>query len=239
MGDNILLIGATGLVGRSVIAHAGGLALTVLARRDVDDLPERHALLVAPPQRWPDIIAAERPAVLISCLGTTIRAAGSQAAFRAVDHDLILSAARGARLGGAAHMIVVSSVGASAKSGNFYLRTKGETEAGLRALGFDRLDVLRPGLLTGDRPDRDGGGALHRCAAPRLAAPLPVDSRRNGREGDRRARIPPRKRHPCSRKRRDPRARRLTLRRAPAKARASAGARKGFGRPRGRARGAE
>ncbi|PAL23259.1 NAD-dependent dehydratase [Sphingopyxis sp. GW247-27LB] len=152
MGDNILLVGATGLVGRSVIAEAGELALTVLARRDVDDLPERHALLVAPPQRWPDIIAAERPAVLISCLGTTIRAAGSQAAFRAVDHDLILSAARGARLGGAARMIVVSSVGASAKSGNFYLRTKGETEAGLRALGFDRLDVLRPGLLTGDRP---------------------------------------------------------------------------------------
>ncbi len=152
MGDHILLVGATGLVGRRVIAHAGELALTVLARRDVDDLPERHAPLVAPPQRWPDIIAAERPAVLISCLGTTIRAAGSQAAFRAVDHDLILSAARGARLGGAAHMIVVSSVGASAKSGNFYLRTKGETEAGLRALGFDRLDVLRPGLLTGDRP---------------------------------------------------------------------------------------
>ena len=148
----ILLVGATGLVGRSVVQEAGDLSLTILARRDPGDLPDRHLLLVAPPERWADMIAAQQPEVLVSCLGTTIRTAGSQAAFRAVDRDLILSAARGARVGGAARMIVVSSVGASARSRNFYLRTKGETEEGLRALGFDRLDMIRPGLLTGKRP---------------------------------------------------------------------------------------
>jgi uncharacterized protein YbjT (DUF2867 family) len=179
MDNRLLLIGATGLVGRSVIAQAGALAQTALARRDVDDLAENRALLVAPPERWPDIIAAEQPAVLISCLGTTIRAAGSQAAFRAIDHDLILAAAHGARIGGAAHMIVVSSVGASAKSGNFYLRTKGETEAGLRALGFDRLDILRPGLLTGNRqgPPRLGEG-IAMAAAPLADALLHGSLRR-------------------------------------------------------------
>lgn len=158
--SDILLVGATGLIGRAVIAVAAGRRLTILARRPMDDVPERHALLVAPPERWADMIAAERPPVLVCCLGTTIRQAGSQAAFRAVDHDLILSAARGAMLGGATQMIVVSAVGASAQSRNFYLRTKGETEDGLRALGFDRLDIMRPGLLTGERagPPRLGEG---------------------------------------------------------------------------------
>lgn len=163
-----LLVGATGMIGRAVIAHAADSPLTVLARRDIGDLPGHHAPLVAPPDRWADIIAAEAPATMICCLGTTIRQAGSQAAFRAVDHDLILSAARGAKLGGARHMIVVSAVGASAKSSNFYLKTKGETEEGLRALGFERLDLLRPGLLTGDR---DGPARLWEGLAI-IAAPL-------------------------------------------------------------------
>lgn len=161
--SDALIVGATGLVGRAVIDNFGGRKLTIVARREVAG----HAALVAPPERWGDIIAAERSAILISCLGTTIRQAGSQAAFRAVDHDLIMAAARGARAGGASHMIVVSSVGASAKSSNFYLRTKGETEEGLRALGFDRLDIMRPGLLTGDRegPARLGEG-IAMVAAP-------------------------------------------------------------------------
>lgn len=161
--SDALIVGATGLVGRAVIDTFGAQKMTILARREVAG----HAALVAPPERWGDIIAAGRPALLISCLGTTIRQAGSQAAFRAVDHDLILAAARGARAGGTPHMIVVSSVGASAKSNNFYLRTKGETEEGLRALGFDRLDIMRPGLLTGDRegPARLGEG-IAMVAAP-------------------------------------------------------------------------
>jgi nucleoside-diphosphate-sugar epimerase len=162
-----LLVGATGMIGQAVIANAGERQLTILARRELDDLPEEHALLVAPPERWADIIAVERPAVLISCLGTTIRQAGSQAAFRAVDHDLILSAAKGARMAGTRQMILVSAVGASANSRNFYLKTKGETEDGLRALGFERLDILRPGLLMGDRagPKRLGEG-IAMVAAP-------------------------------------------------------------------------
>src|SRR3546814_323932 len=85
----ILLIGATGMVGRAVIGHFGSTSVAVLARREVEGLAPHHRELVAPSERWADIIAAERPAVLISCLGTTIRQAGSQAAFRAVDHDQI------------------------------------------------------------------------------------------------------------------------------------------------------
>src|SRR3546814_13837950 len=87
--NDIFLCGATGLVGRAVVRAAGERVLTLLARREVDDLPDHHARLVAPPARWGDILAAERPAALICCLGTTIRQAGARAAFRAVERDLV------------------------------------------------------------------------------------------------------------------------------------------------------
>lgn len=162
-----LIVGATGLVGRAVIERFGSTPLTVLARREVEGLAPQHKVLIAPSERWGDVIAAEKPKLLISCLGTTIRVAGSQEAFRAVDHDLVLAAARGARAGGTPHMIAVSSVGAAAKSANFYLRTKGETEDDLAALGFARLDLIRPGLLRGDRPGPQRlGEGLATIAAP-------------------------------------------------------------------------
>lgn len=177
--SDILIVGATGLIGRAVIDAFGDRGITVVTRRPVEGLGPHHAERVAPSESWPELIAAEKPAILICCLGTTIRQAGSQAAFRAVDHDLILAAARGARQGGTAHMIVVSSVGASAKAGNFYLRTKGETEDGLRALGFERLDLIRPGLLLGDRPGPPRlGEGLATIAAPLADALLHGSFRR-------------------------------------------------------------
>ena len=177
--SDALIVGATGLIGSAVIEAFGSKGVTVVARRPVEGLAPHHAERIASPENWPDILAAEKPAVLICCLGTTIRQAGSQAAFRAVDHDLILATARGARQGGTAQMIVVSSVGASAKAGNFYLRTKGETEDGLRALGFERLDLIRPGLLLGARPGplRLGEG-LATIAAPLADALLHGSFRR-------------------------------------------------------------
>lgn len=174
-----LIVGATGLIGRAVIEHFGSSPVTVLARREVEDLATHHNQLIAPSERWADIIAAEKPAVLICCLGTTIRQAGSQDAFRAVDHDLVLAVARGARAGGTPHMILMSSVGAAAKSGTFYLRTKGETEDALRALGFDRLDLIRPGLLRGDRPGPQRlGEGIAMIAAPLTDALLHGSLRR-------------------------------------------------------------
>jgi uncharacterized protein YbjT (DUF2867 family) len=148
----VLLVGATGLVGAAIVNQCPH-ALTVLTRRQVPGgpLPPRMALRIADPVQWSRVVAAEAPDVLISCLGTTIKAAGSQAAFRAVDHDLVIAVAGAARAAGATQCITVSSVGASLDSSNFYLCTKAEGEAGLRDVGFARLDILRPGLLIGDR----------------------------------------------------------------------------------------
>ena len=118
------------------------------------DLPAgaRMEVLLAPVEGWPEAIAASRADVFVCALGTTMKdVGGDRDAFRAVDHDLVLASAKAARDAGIRHMILVSSVGADAASGNFYLRTKGEVEAQLRKLGFARLDVLRPGLLVGKR----------------------------------------------------------------------------------------
>ena len=174
-----LIVGATGLIGRAVVECFGSTPVTVLARRDVAGLASHHNQRIASSERWTDMIASEKPAVLISCLGTTIRQAGSQDAFRAVDHDLALAVAEAAKRAGTAHMIAVSSVGAAAKSGNFYLRTKGETEDGLRALGFERLDLIRPGLLRGDRPGPQRlGEGIATIAAPLTDALLHGSLRR-------------------------------------------------------------
>lgn len=162
----VLLVGATGMVGAQVAVLLPAASLTIVARRKVD-APLGAAVHVAPTDGWSEVIGAAHADVFVNCLGTTIKQAGSQAAFRAVDHDLVLAAAGAARAAGARHCISVSSVGASAKAANFYLRTKGAVEAGLGALGFDRLDILRPGLLTGERtgPARPGE-ALAMLAAP-------------------------------------------------------------------------
>jgi uncharacterized protein YbjT (DUF2867 family) len=145
----IALIGGTGLVGGLLAARlAEGHELHRLQRRAGAGAGEAH---VADPADWPAIVAALRPEAAISALGTTIRKAGSQAAFRAVDLDIVAAFARAAREAGATRMIAISSVGADPASRVFYLRTKSEMEAALADLGFDRLDLFRPGLLRGER----------------------------------------------------------------------------------------
>jgi uncharacterized protein YbjT (DUF2867 family) len=85
------------------------------------------------------------------CLGTTIRAAGSQEAFRHVDFDYVLAFAHVAKSAQVQRFVVVSAAGADPHSANFYMRTKGETEQALALLGFAGLDIVQPGVLLGWR----------------------------------------------------------------------------------------
>lgn len=154
----VALVGATGLVGRAVIACASArdtVRLVGLARREAPLPPgARLEMFVAEPSRWGEVMAALRPRALICALGTTIKkAGGDRSAFRAVDHDLVLATARAAQAAGVANMVLVSAAGADPGARSFYMRTKGETEAALSTLGFRRLDILRPGLLRGARVD--------------------------------------------------------------------------------------
>lgn len=152
----VVLVGATGLIGRAVMAEAVNcphIHLVAIARREVP-LPKgaRMEMLLSDTGHWPDAIAAARPNTAVIALGTTIKTVdGDKAAFRAVDHDLVLESAAAAKAAGARQLIVVSSVGAELGSKNFYLSVKGEVEDKLAKLHFDRLDLLRPGLLRGHR----------------------------------------------------------------------------------------
>jgi uncharacterized protein YbjT (DUF2867 family) len=167
----VLLVGGTGLVGQHVIQALVGepnIALHCLVRAESSKVPASVTEHVAPVEAWPKLIADVRPDVAISCLGTTWKKSGkSEAAFRAVDHDLVLACASAARASGAIQMIAVSSVGASAKSRSFYLRTKGKTDDALNAMDFQRVDILRPGLLVGERGgDRRIGERLGIALSP-------------------------------------------------------------------------
>ncbi|MEZ5680131.1 MAG: NAD(P)H-binding protein [Erythrobacter sp.] len=152
----IALLGATGLIGRTVMEACVGredVRLTGISRRETK-LPAgiRMEMFVAEPAQWGEVIEAIQPRAVICALGTTIKkVGGDQEAFRAVDYDLVLNTAKAAKEHGVERFVHVSSVGADFASKNFYLRVKGEVERDLTKLRFGRLDILRPGLLRGSR----------------------------------------------------------------------------------------
>lgn len=163
MPAQVLLVGATGLIGARV-ADLGGARVNGLVRRPSG---RGYHETVSPPADWPGLVAGLGGEVAVSALGTTWRQAGSEAAFRAVDLDMVVGFATAARAAGIRQMIVVSSVGADTGSHTFYLRVKGEMEAALRALEFPRLDIVRPGLLRGDRgPERRFGERIGIALSP-------------------------------------------------------------------------
>jgi uncharacterized protein YbjT (DUF2867 family) len=101
-------------------------------------------------------------------LGTTIKKAGSQAAFRKVDFGYIVNLARAAAEAGAKRFMLVSSVGADPHSRNFYLRVKGETEQAVSALPFEAVHIFRPGLLLGHRSEKRAGERIAQGVMPKL-----------------------------------------------------------------------
>ncbi len=160
MNPKIVIAGGSGLVGKQVadLLARNGFEVHLVSRRPtVQSMPNVHEH-VAPSDDWPAIVARIKPDVAISCLGTTIRAAGSQAGFKAIDHALVLAFAQASHTAGTQHFITVSSVGAMPASSNFYLRTKAEMEQGLCNIGFQRLDIMRPSLLTGGKREANRPG---------------------------------------------------------------------------------
>ena len=165
----VCVAGATGLVGQALLLRLlqapqvrqltglvrnakSGLALPKGCQPQVVDFATlgQPGAAALPPTDW-----------AFCCLGTTIKVAGSQAAFRAVDFDAVLAFARAAQAAGASRLGVVSALGADVKSSVFYKRVKGEMEQALAGLGLPHLVIARPSLLLGERsalgqPGRSG-----------------------------------------------------------------------------------
>ncbi|MEL1262917.1 NAD-dependent dehydratase [Pseudoxanthomonas putridarboris] len=172
----ILLAGATGLVGQAVMQRALASAqvgqLVAPTRRP---LPAQARLLnpIVDFDALPDDAEWWRVDTVICALGTTIRDAGSQEAFRRVDYTYPLDIARRTHAHGARTYALVSAMGADAASRIFYSRTKGELERDLLALGFPSLTFVRPGLLGGERPRRRAGEWLASLALRALEPVVP------------------------------------------------------------------
>lgn len=114
------------------------------------------------------------------CLGTTMKKAGSQDAFRRVDVDAVVAAAEAALAAGARDAFLVSSVGADPAARGFYLRTKGEAEAAVATLPFRSVQIARPSVLTGYRHETRPAERLGILLA-RMLTPLMVRSARRYR----------------------------------------------------------
>ena len=184
-GRVALVAGATGLVGREVLAalltdkryaavHAVGRRPSTVKHAKLFN----HVVDFTASPMLSDIAGIDD---VFIALGTTIKVAGSQQAFRAVDFGAVVAIARAARARGATRLGVVSAMGANPTSSIFYSRVKGEMEAAVTALGYPTLIIARPSMLVGDRkalgqPERPGE-RLAALAMPLLKQLIPANYR--------------------------------------------------------------
>ncbi len=172
-----MLAGATGLIGRSLLAlmlkSTQYARVHVLLRRTVTDLPA-HPKLQVHTVDFAHMAALPAADDVFITLGTTIKQAGSEAAFRRVDFDAVLHTARAGRVAGAKRLLVVSALGADPTSRVFYNRVKGEMQQAVATLGYDSVIIAQPSLLIGDRaalgqPTRAGEQWALRLLRPALS----------------------------------------------------------------------
>jgi uncharacterized protein YbjT (DUF2867 family) len=176
-----LLAGATGLVGSHVLqlllADDTWTQVVTVGRRTTtikhDKLEQRILDLGA-------LEAVDLPHAddVFCCLGTTIKQAGSQPAFRRVDHDFVVSLARAGLRIGATQFLLVSAIGADPAAKIFYSRVKGDAEAAVRQLPYRGVQIFRPSLLLGERAELRFGERVAMLAAPVMSLMLPGPFRR-------------------------------------------------------------
>jgi uncharacterized protein YbjT (DUF2867 family) len=150
-----LVLGATGLIGTFLLERLlASQAYTTIHIWTRGNFKKEHVKLKAQAIDF-DRLQERRIEAddVYCCLGTTIKQAGTQAAFRRVDYDYPVALARAAARDGAKRLLVVSSLGADARSGVFYNRVKGEMEEAVRASGVAKTLVFRPSLLSGPRAE--------------------------------------------------------------------------------------
>ncbi len=171
----LLILGATGAVGSMVLQMAlKSKAVTQIVAPTRKSLT-KYAQLENPVVNFDhlDTTAAWWPVDAVICaLGTTIKAAGSQDAFAKIDRDLPILVGEIARTNGATRYALNSSLGASL-SGNFYLKTKAQAEAGIQALGFESVTIVRPSLIETERGDSRPGEKLGLIFARTFKALIP------------------------------------------------------------------
>lgn len=173
MSRTALLLGATGAVGslvlRRLLDDRDYRSVAVVARRE---LAEKHPKLKVQVADF-DLLESQHALFAVDdvfcCLGTTLRAAGSKAAFERVDYHYVVKSAELAARAGAKQFLLVSAIGASPKSLAFYSRVKGRAEEAVKQQGIRTVHILQPSLLLGPRAERRPGEQFAKLAAPALS----------------------------------------------------------------------
>lgn len=152
-----IILGASGLVGNSLLqilleSPMYGKVVTFVRKTlgISHNKLEEHIIDFGQPDTYADLVRGDE---LFCCLGTTIKKAGSQKAFRKVDRKYPIRFAKMAQRNNVKQYLLVSSIGADSESSVFYLRTKGECEDGVRSAGIISVSIFRPSFLTGDRKE--------------------------------------------------------------------------------------
>lgn len=155
-----LIIGATGATGKELVQQ-------LLLDKDFEEIHvfvrkpltfehpklKVHVVDFNQPEHWKDLIKGD---VAFSCLGTTLKDAGSKEAQRKVDYDYQFNFAKYARENGVNDYILVSAYGAKSSSKIFYSRIKGELEDAVKTLQFPKITIFRPGMLDRENSERTG-----------------------------------------------------------------------------------
>lgn len=180
INQSALVLGATGLVGSALVTQLlgndGYRLVRAITRRPMSRSAETLDNVVTDFDALAEQEAAFAVDHVFCCLGTTIKKAGSRPAFEKVDHDYVVEAARLAADAGAGHFLLVTAVGADARSAFFYNRVKGRAEQAVMQLPLRRWSIVRPSLLLGDRqearPLEQAGMAVGRMLSWTLRGPL-------------------------------------------------------------------
>jgi len=180
-GKTALVLGATGLVGKALLNHlnTGGYytKIKILTRRsitNISDYPRLEAIELSDFNDLPSIADRLNARDVFCALGTTMKKAGSKAAFYAVDFIYPYALAQLALQQGAHHFLVITASGASPASRIFYNRVKGELEQALERLDYPRMTILRPSLLLGKRDDFRLGEFAGQTLGQMLSGILPA-----------------------------------------------------------------
>ncbi len=164
MSRTALLLGASGLIGghclELLLADSEYAHVTILVRKPLSQAHPKLTQQVVDFDRLTEVADAFRVQDVFCCLGTTIKTAGSQEAFRKVDFTYPVESARLAVQQGATQFLLVSSLGANAKSSVFYSRTKGEVERAVAASDLSSVQIFRPSLLLGQRAEVRSGEVM-------------------------------------------------------------------------------
>jgi len=155
-----LIIGATGATGKDLVQQLLQdeifTEVHIFVRNPLNNKDPKlkiHIVDFEKPEEWKDLVQGD---VAFSCLGTTLKAAGSKEAQRKIDVDYQLQFAQNAKKKGVEDFILVSSYGANSKSKVFYSRIKGELEEQIKALHFNKLTIFQPGMLERKDSNRTG-----------------------------------------------------------------------------------